>query len=35
MTTLGAIAISVIVIGAVVLMMADWIAQEVRRRLDD
>jgi len=33
MTTLGAIAISVIVIGAVVLMMADWIAQEVRRRL--
>ena len=32
MTTLGAIAISVIVIGAVVLMMADWIGQEVRRR---
>ena len=33
MTTLGAIAISVIVIGAVVLLMADWIAYELRRRM--
>ena len=33
MTTFGAIAISVIVIGAVMLMMADWIAYELRRRM--
>ena len=35
MTTFGAIAITVIVIGAVVKMVADWIGQELRRMLDD
>ena len=35
MTTLGAIAITVIVIGAVVWLVADWIGQELRRMLDD